>query len=146
MYRWHSCCPPLNVTPFFHTRGQRGVRPHPPSQVFARVVFFFTSFWPRRPFNSLHSAASLLSPRLSPADEAALSLPQTQITVSICARRVEEGGEEKSIRHQTMAYRPKAAPRRKVTAIHYVWWPANGQCACRQMDCKHFPCASIVER
>lgn len=31
----------------------------------------------------------------------------------------------------------------KVTAIHYVWWPANGQCACRQMDCKRLPCVSI---
>lgn len=101
-------------------------------------------------FFTLGCIFALPSSRLaSPADTAALSLPLTQITVSICAMRVEEGGlgvggEEKSIQHQTMAYRPRGVVCRKVTAIHYVWWPANGQCACRQMDCKHLPCVSIA--
>lgn len=104
---------------------------------------FFHVLLAARPFQffTLGCIFALLSSRL--ASPAALSLPPTQITVSICARRVEEGGEEKSIQHQTMAYRPRGALCRKVTAIHYVWWPANGQCACRQMDCKHLPRVSI---
>lgn len=107
---------------------------------------FFHVLLAARPFQffTLGCIFALLSSRLdSPPDTAALSLPPTQITVSICARRVEEGGEEKSIQHQTMAYRPRGVLCRKVTAIHYVWWPANGQCACRQMDCKHLSCVSI---
>lgn len=114
---------------------------------------FLASFSPRGPFNSLHSAASLpSSPLASPLRQTRGTQSPTDSNHRLHLReegrggvgRGRRGGEEKSIQHQTMAYRPGGAVCRKVTAIHYVWGPANGQCACRQMDCKHLPCVSIA--
>lgn len=150
MYRWHSCCPqhraPLNVTLFFHTGGAL-----PPSQVSA-AVFSRPS---RRAalsilYTPLHPCPPLLSPRLSGRHGGTQSPTDSNHRLHLReegrggVRRGRRGGEEKSIQHQTMAYRPRGAVCRKVTAIHYVWWPANGQCACRQMDCKHLPCVSMA--
>lgn len=113
---------------------------------------FLASFSPRGPFNSLHSAASLpSSPLASPLRQTrrhsvSHRLKSPSPSARGGSRRAGRGrrdGEGKSIQHQTMAYRPRGAVCKKVTAIHYVWWPANGQCACRQMDCKHLPCVSI---
>lgn len=114
---------------------------------------FLASLSPRGPFNSLHSAASLPSSplasplRLTRRHSVSHRLKSPSPSARGGSRRVgrgRRGVEEKSIQHQTMAYRPRGAVCRKVTAIHYVWWPANGQCACRQMDCKHLPCVSIA--
>lgn len=86
---------------------------------------------PQQAFSILYTPLLLPSPVLS-ADTAALSLPAFK-SPSPSTRRW------KSIQHQTMARRPEGAVSRKVTAIHYVRLPANGQCACRQMDYKHLP-------
>lgn len=81
-----------------------------------------------RTFSILHTPLRWPSPLLFTKHSTAQSLHSLNHRLHLLGG----GAGLKSIRHQTMAYRPKGAACRKVTAIHYVWWIANGQCVRRQ--------------
>lgn len=107
---------------------------HPPCRRSAERRL--TGMCPPSLFNSFCSIASALAAPLS-ADSAAPSR-SPQITVFIY-----EGGENQyNTKQWLIGLRARCAERSRL----YIMYggQANGQCACRQMDCKHLPCVIIA--